>query len=345
MTKVVDTKVQDGIGVITLQRGGALNALTIEMAEIMTSALQDWKADPAIHVVVIQSADPKAFSSGGDIKAVYNEIQQKNFGHVGRFYQTAYALGSLIANYPKPCLSLLHGIAMGGGLGVAMHSKFRVVAEDAVMAMPETAIGFFPDMGSSIFLRTCPGKLGLFLALTGYHFNAADALYAGLATHYMPKDYFPIVIEALMRAPTNQYATEIVGDLLEHFSLPELPMESDLHKHRELIDAACQKPTLQGFLEEWDMQPKGWGRGVAQQLEYAAPTSLAVTYHLFKNLAPKLSSQQLFDLDFPLSQKFVHGHDFPEGVRALLIDKDKNPHWQPAKLEDVFEEQVLKYFS
>ena len=344
MTKVVDTKVQDGIGVITLQRGEALNALTIEMAEIITTALQDWKTDPAVHVVVIQSSDPKAFSSGGDIKAVYHEIQQQNFGQVERFYKIAYALGALISHYPKPCLSLVHGIAMGAGLCIAMHSKFRVVVEDSVMAMPETAIGLFPDMGANIFLRTCPGKLGLFLALTGYHFNAADALYAGLATHYMPKDYFPIVIEALMRAPTSHHATEIVGDLLEHFALPELPMESDLRKHRALIDTACQKPTLQGFLEEWDAQFKGWGRGVAQQLEYASPTSLAVTYHLFKNIAPKLSAQQLFELDFSLSQKFVHGHDFPEGVRALLIDKDKHPHWQPAQLEDVSEELVLKYF-
>lgn len=345
MIKVVGTHIENGIGIITLQRGESLNALTLEMAEILTVTLEDWKRDPQVHVVVVQSSDPKAFSSGGDIKAVYHEIQQKNFAKVERFYKTAYALGALIANYPKPYIALVHGIAMGGGLCLGMHSKFRVVGEDVVMAMPETSIGLFPDMGASIFLRTCPGKLGLFLALTGYHLNTADALYTGLATHYMPKDYFPILIEALVRAPTGQHAAEIVGDLLEHFALPTPPMESDLQKHRALIDTACNTPTLKAFMEEWEMQFKGWGRGIAQHLEYASPTSLAVTYHLFKNVAPKLGAQALFDLDFSLSQKFVHAYDFPEGVRALLIDKDKNPHWQPAKLEDVGEESIKTYFK
>ena len=344
MHKGIDTSIENGIGIVTLQRGESLNALTLEMAQMLTVTLQDWQRDSQVHVVVLQSSDPKAFSSGGDIKAVYGEIQQKNFSQVGQFYKTAYGLGTLVAHYPKPCLALVHGIAMGGGLGLAMHSKFRVVAEDVTMAMPETAIGFFPDMGASVFLRLCPGRLGLFLALTGYRLNAADALYTGLATHHMPKDYFPMVLEALRRAPTGQYAMEIVGDLLEHLAVPMPPMESLLQKHRPLIDEACQSSTLEAFLDIWDRQPKGWGRGVGQLLEYASPTSLAVTYHLFKNLVPTLSAQALFALDFSLSQKFVHGHDFPEGVRALLVDKDKNPRWNPPKIGAVSGESVLTYF-
>ncbi len=345
---LVKFDIQNRIGVITLNRHEALNAINYEMFTVLRQYIIAWEEDPNIDAVVIKSNNDKAFCSGGDLKSLYYYHQeqegQKTFPKFRQFFWEEYELNRIIHHYKKPYIALINGIAMGGGLGVSMHGSHRIVCEDVRLAMPETAIGFFPDAGSSYLFSRFPGQLGLFLGLTGWQMNAADAVYAGIATHFMPKEHFDTFLEALVKVDTAGRAEEIIFELLDMFAGGEIPMLSTLQKNRDMIDTCFSQKGVDNIMTELQLHKNPWAYQILDKLEEASPLSLKVTYELLK-LAPKKNFDFLSQLDFILSQNFVKGSEFFEGIRAKIIDKDGDPDWQYKKTADISDNRVAEYFK
>jgi enoyl-CoA hydratase/carnithine racemase len=345
---MIQITLKNRIGIITLNRPEKLNAINIEMFQSIAHHLDLWENDPDVDMVVIKSAVEKAFSAGGDLRIFY-DIQQAFPGSevcakFDDFFRFEYALNSHIHHYKKPYIALLHGIVMGGGLGVSLHGSCRIVSEDLTMAMPECAIGLFPDAISSAFLRECPGFLGRFLGVTGYRMNAADALYTGLATHYMSKETFEVFLEALCQSPTEGCAEEVLHELLDYFAGGEVPVVSELERHRSLIDESFSEPTLEDALFKLQGLKDPWVWKVLDNLEEACPLSLKVSFELLKRARGK-SFRDLHAMDFTLAQNFLRHGDVLEGIRAKIIDKDHSPHWQHKTLQEVPDELVDGFFK
>jgi len=335
------------VGMIILNRPEKLNAISEEMFQSITHHLDIWENDPDVDMVVVRSGVEKAFSAGGDLRILY-DIQQafpkpETYAKFDDFFRFEYALNNRIHHYKKPYIALLHGIAMGGGLGVSLHGSCRIVSECLTMAMPECAVGFFPDVISSAFLRDCPGFLGRFLGVTGYRMNAADALYTGLATHYMAKDTFDVFVEALSRSPTEGCAEEVLHELLDYFAGGEVPVVSELERHRSLIDECFSAPTLEEALFRMHGHKDPWVWKILDNLEESCPLSLKISFELLKRAAGK-SFAELKAMDFRLAQNFLRHGDFLEGIRAKIIDKDNHPHWCYKTLQEVPDSVVEEYF-
>jgi enoyl-CoA hydratase/carnithine racemase len=345
---LVQFDVQNGIGIITLNRQEALNAINYEMFTVLQQYIKEWEEDPNIDVVVVKSNNKKAFCAGGDIKSLYKYRQdhpdQEAYAKFRQFFWDEYELNRIIHHYKKPYVSMINGIAMGGGLGISMHGTYRIVCEDVRIAMPETAIGFFPDVGSSYLFTQAPGQLGMFLGLTGWHMNTADALYSGIATHYMPREHFDTFLEALVKVNTQGCADEVIFELLDMFAGGEVPMLSDLQKHRITIDDCFSEKKLETIIERLRLNKNPWVFQILDMLEEMSPLSLKITHELFK-IAPKKNFDFLSQLDFILSQNFVRSADFFEGIRAKLIDKDNDPKWQYKKIEDISDNAIAEFFK
>lgn len=345
---LVQFDIQNRIGIITLNRNEALNAINYEMFTVLHDYITQWEEDPNIDAVVIKSNNEKAFCAGGDIKSLYNYRQnhkgQEALPKFRQFFWDEYALNRMIHHYKKPYIALINGIAMGGGLGVSMHGSHRIVSEDVRLAMPETAIGFFPDVGSSYLFAQTPGYLGMFLGVTGWHMNAADAVYAGIATHFMPKEHFDTFLEALIKVDTAGRAEEVIFELLDMFAGGEIPMLSELQKNRDVIDSCFSENGLENILTQLQLHKNTWAYKVLDKIEELSPLSLRVTYELLK-LAPKKDFDFLSHLDFILSQNFVRSSEFFEGIRAKLIDKDGDPSWQYKNIQDVPDNVVADFFK
>jgi len=345
---LVKFDIQNRIGIITLDRDGALNAINYEMFTVLCHYIKEWEEDSSIDAVVIKSDNEKAFCAGGDIKSLYNYRQdhedKEALPKFRQFFWEEYELNRIIHHYKKPYIALINGIAMGGGLGVSMHGSHRIVSEDACLAMPETAIGFFPDVGSSYLFSRSPGSLGMFLGLTGWYMNAADAVYAGIATHFMPKEHFDTFLEALVKVDTAGRAEEIIFELLDMFAGSEIPVLSELQKNRDVIDSCFSQTNLQNILTELQLHKNTWAYKVLDRLEEVSPLSLKITFELLK-LASKKDFDFLSQLDFILSQNFVRGSEFFEGIRAKIIDKDGEPNWQYTNIEDIPDNIVAGFFK
>jgi enoyl-CoA hydratase/carnithine racemase len=331
------THIDSGIGWITINRPEALNALNSKMFNGIADALHEWGNDSTLRYVVIQSAGGKAFCAGGDVRSAAIAISEGKDSIVADFFRHEYKLNSTIYNYPKPYIALIDGIAMGGGLGVSILGSHRIVTENAKLAMPESTIGFFPDVGASTFLNYAPGSVGLYLALTGFIMNAADSLWTGLATHFIPSSQL------------TQFKNEIQEDrsldqILENYK--KSPEEKGfLEHHFDQINHHFDKSSLQEIFESLKNDPSPFAQNTYNTLLSKSPTSLSVIFHLFRYVVPPLSFEERLKVDFRLTLAFHKGHDFIEGVRALLIDKDKLPRWKPSKLEDIKESDVEAYFK
>ena len=346
---MIDCTVNSRIGVITLNRPEKLNALNLEMFLGIQNALDQWESNPDVDIVVIRSSFSKAFSAGGDLRIVYdshqNQSKEQAVQELGEFFQFEYSLNARIYHFPKPFISLIDGIAMGGGLGVSIHGSHRIVTEDIRMAMPECAIGFFPDVGSSHFLSQCPGHLGTFLGVTGYQMSAADALYTGIATHHITRDLMPIFLETLYKAPTEYDPQNVLAEILECFVSTQLPMLSELQEHREIIDEAFSENTLEEAFSILTLSKDRWVWKILDKMEEDSPLSLKVAFHLLKKATAGKSFDDLNALDWTLSHNFLKTNEFVEGIRAKIIDKDNNPQWQFKSLSDVPEKIVQEFFA
>jgi len=328
---VIDCRIQNRIGIITLNRPEKLNALNVFMFESIAHHLDLWEMDPGVDLVVIRSAVDRAFSAGGDLRILYDIDQQypkdEAYKKFDDFFAFEYTLNERIHGYKKPYIALIHGIAMGGGLGVSMHGRYRIVSENVTIAMPECAVGFFPDIVSTAFLRHCPGFMGSFLAVTGYRLNAADALDTGLATHFIPKDLFDVFVEALCQAPTAGQGEAVLLELLDHFGGGEVPVAPTLSSRQELIDEAFSKETLDDALIVLKLSKDPWCQKILRDLALSSPLSLGLTYDHFKNIKGK-SFKSLKEMDQKLASYCLQHGDFLEGIRAKIVDKDNRPRWQ-----------------
>jgi enoyl-CoA hydratase len=321
-------------GVITLNRPKALNAVTLNMVREMQPQLERWAEDDRIHHVIIKAAGEKAFSAGGDIRALYD------WGRAGderflTFYREEYILNTLIKRFPKPYIALIDGIDMGGGVGVSIHGSHRVMSEKVVFAMPETGIGLFPDVGGTYFLPRCPGEMGMYMALTGARLRAADALYAGLATHHVPSGRLVALEEALV-------SSEDIEEALKGFSAD--PGPSKLAGIRENVDHHFSASGVEAILASLDKDGSEWAKDQADIIRAKSPTSQKIAYRQIRDGAGA-RFEACMQIEWRMVNRIFSSHDFYEGIRAVVIDKDNAPAWQPATLDAVTNAQVENYFA
>lgn len=325
------------LGLITLNRPKALNALTLAMVRAIHPLLEAWARDPGVTAVAIQGAGEKAFCAGGDIRALYDSGKAGTSLAID-FYREEYKLNTAIKRFPKPFVALINGIVMGGGVGLSVHGTYRVAGERILFAMPETGIGLFPDVGGTYFLPRLPGKLGLCLGLTGVRLKLEDALWAGIATHYVPQERHAALLYALAEAEKPEH---VHGWIAEHHVDPD---KAPMAAHRDLIDRAFAHDTVEAVIEALAKETGDFAQGLLSAMKKASPTSLKVTNRQLREGA-RLSFEECMKLEFRLTNRFMRGQDFYEGVRAQIIDKDQAPRWAPASLDAVSGANVESYFA
>lgn len=317
-------------GVITLNRPQSLNALTLNMVRLIDPQLRAWADDDAVKCVLIEGAGEKAFCAGGDIRVLHDWGRANDPRAIG-FYREEYRLNTLIKTYPKPYIALMDGINMGGGVGLSVHGSLRVATERLVFAMPETGIGLFPDVGGSFFLSRCPGEIGLYLALTGERLKAPDALYAGIADLYVSSAQLPALKEKLSAGEDVRAMHHSPGDA------PLAGLRADIDRH-------FSKASLVDILTSLRQDPSDWARKTVSIIEAKSPLSSLIAFRQIRE-GKHLSFEDAMRMEFRLASRFMRGHDFFEGVRAVVIDKDQKPHWQPDRLSGVSDEMLDFYFA
>lgn len=324
------------LGKITLNRPGALNALTLGMAEAMAAQLRDWAGDGDVAAVFVTGAGEKAFCAGGDIRALYDSGKTPGDSLTRDFYRVEYQLDRLIKRYPKPYIAAIDGVVMGGGVGVSVHGSHRVATERTLFAMPETGIGLFPDVGGSYFLPRLPGRTGLYLALTGARLRAADCHYAGIATHHVPAARLE-ELEAALAESREAADTTIAG-----FHTP--PGPAPLAEQRAEIDRLFAGESIKAIMEALAAEGTEWAASVHATMATKAPLSQKATFRQLARGA-KLAFEDCMVMEYRMSQAAMAAPDFYEGVRAAVLDKDGKPVWSPATLKDATEAMVDAWFA
>ncbi|MBI3452254.1 MAG: enoyl-CoA hydratase/isomerase family protein [Rhodospirillales bacterium] len=326
------------VGHVTMNRPKALNALTHDMSVRFDRQLAEWALGRAVETVVITGAGDRAFSAGGDVRALWDSIARRRRGEADdgltrNFYWDEYRLNRRIFRFPKPYVALVDGIAMGGGVGVSFTGRWRVVGDKTLFAMPETGIGLFPDVGGTYFLSRCPGQLGVYLGLTGARIKAADLIHAGLATHYVPSAHFAALFEALKAEPAEQ--------ALKHFAVDA--GAAPIADVRASIDRCFAGDTIEGILAALEREGGEWAQQTLATLAQKAPLSLRVTLRQLRAGA-KLDFEDCMRMEFRLVRRFMADHDFFEGIRAVIVDKDNRPRWNPASLAEATAAKTDAYF-
>lgn len=324
-------------GHIRLNRPKALNALNQDMITAIRQALDLWIDDKNITCVVIDGEGEKAFCAGGDIRFMY-DTGRDDPAPGQRFWRDEYCVNLLISKYPKPIVSLMDGITMGGGVGLAGHASHRVVTERAMIAMPEAAIGFLPDVGGTYLLANAPGKAGLYLGTTSTRMNAADAIYAGFADSFVPSDRLNELYE---RLATEEHPDEAIASLKSDAG------QGNLEGHQPEIDKIFSDKTMLGCVknaERRSADSNEWAIKTAAALRHNSPFSLAATFRALE-AAAKLDLEGCLKMEYRFSHRVLSHDDYYEGVRAVIVDKDRNPKWSPARLEDVDDAEVEAMFA
>ncbi|KAB5577395.1 hypothetical protein PHYPO_G00209440 [Pangasianodon hypophthalmus] len=331
-------------GVITLNRPKALNALNLSMIRVLTPQLKKWENDSETGLVLIKGAGGKAFCAGGDIRAV-TEAGKAGDSLAQDFFREEYILNNAIGTYRKPYVALIDGITMGGGVGLSVHGRFRVATEKTLFAMPEMAIGLFPDVGGGYFLPRLQGKLGLFLALTGFRLKGRDVQRSGVATHFVQSEKISALEKDLvgLKSPSVGDVAAVLDSYQEQSTLDaEKPFV--LQQHTKAIDRLFEGSSVEEILEKLQKDQSAFAQKQVETLSKMSPTSLKLTFRQLQAGA-SLSLQEVLVMEYRLSQACMRGHDFYEGVRAVLIDKDQSPKWKPATLAEVSEQCVEESFA
>jgi enoyl-CoA hydratase/carnithine racemase len=342
---VVLNEVRNHIAFITLNRPAALNALSLEMILMLRALFEQHAADPDVYAVVLGGAGDRAFCAGGDIRALYHSFKSSGSLH-HEFFAAEYPLDYLLYSYPKPYLVLMNGITLGGGMGIAQGSTLRVVGERTRMAMPEVAIGFFPDVGGSYFLSRIPGALGIYLALSGVQIGGDEARYSGLADVYLPRDALAALAGDLNAMIWGDDHRDDVRRFIRARATQSLPA-SNLSKLRASIDLHFSRPTVAAILASLESESHGddavWAQQTAKLMRSRSPTMLCVTL-LQLQRGKNLNLAECFRMELGMAAHcFDHG-DFLEGVRAVLIEKDNAPRWKPDRIEDVTDTMIGAFF-
>lgn len=328
-------------GLVTLNRPKALNAVTLGMVRALTAKLDEWCNDPAVTRIVVTAAGDRAFSAGGDLREVTESGRQGRFGEAVNFWREEYLLNAQIKRFPKPYIALIDGIVMGGGVGVSINGSHRVAGDKFLFAMPEVGIGFFPDVGGTWFLSHMPGEMGTYCALTGDRLKAADGVGTGLATHRISSARFPELIEALC----GRVAVDAV---LSAFA--ELAGEGPLMARRSAIDRLFAGDSVEGIVARLDSEVATGGEAAqiaasgAAAIRTKSPTSLRIALAQVRR-GKGWSFEECMRAEFRIVSRVIRGHDFYEGVRAVIIDKDNKPVWRPADLKEVSVRDVEAYFA
>ena len=340
------------IGFATLNAERSLNALSFEMAQLLWERLHAWKDDPHIVCVVLQGAGDKAFCAGGDIVALYKFLLQGDDpaarAGIERYFVREYALDYLIHTFPKPVVCWGHGIAMGGGLGLMVGASHRVVTEKSRLAMPEIAIGLYPDVGASRFLRRMPGRVGLYVGLTGAPLNAADALFLKLADHYVSSGDNAELFAQLPQldwTESDRDNRRALSELFERYRDRHALAASNVRRHLDLINEVTDYSRVDDVAAAIAQRAGDdpWLARNAAALQNGSPTSAKVIFEIYRRAA-QLSLEQAFALELGLTIQFTRRPDLREGIRALLIDKDNRPRWSPPTLAQVSDELVAQHF-
>ncbi|XP_045336471.1 3-hydroxyisobutyryl-CoA hydrolase, mitochondrial isoform X1 [Leopardus geoffroyi] len=363
-------------GVITLNRPKLLNALNLNMIRHIYPQLKNWEQDPETFLIIIKGAGGKAFCSGGDVRVI-SEAGRANQKMVQDFFREEYRLNNAIGSCQKPYVALIHGITMGGGVGVSVHGQFRVATEKSLFAMPETAIGLFPDVGGGYFLPRLQGKLGYFLALTGFRLKGRDVYAAGIATHFVDSEKLGMLEEDLiaLKSPSKENIADVLeayhtkeprtkDQILQNDALfREIPrfggaksqqqrtnskIDQDksfiLEEHMDKINSCFSANTVEQIIENLQQDGSSFALEQLKVINKMSPTSLKITLRQLMEGSSK-TLQEVLIMEYRLSQACMGGHDFHEGVRAVLIDKDQSPKWKPANLKEVTEEDLNSYFK
>jgi len=325
-------------GVVTLNRPQALNAVTHAMVRDLRGALDAWADDPAITRVVILAAPGRAFSAGGDIRALTDLGKAGRYDEALQFWRDEYPLNAFIKSYRKPYVALIDGIVMGGGVGISIHGSHRVAGDRFQFAMPEVGIGFFPDVGATWLLPRMPGELGTFCTLTGERFNAADACASGVATHRVLSARFPALLEGL-------YGSVSVDAVLSAFSEPA--GEGPIIARRAAIDRLFEGDEVEHILNNLDNKTGSdadWASATATSIRSKSPLSLKLALAQVRR-GRDWDFASCMQAEFRIVSRVIRGHDFYEGVRAVIIDKDNKPQWRPATLAEVSNAEVERHFA
>ncbi len=328
----------EGTGRITLERPEKINALSLEMIREIARILKEWEQDPSLALVLLDGAGARGFCAGGDVRAV------QGFAHASdaarEFWSEEYRLDAQIANYPKPIVVLMTGIVMGGGVGLASHARHPVVTEATRLAMPETAIGLVPDVGTMWILSRAPGEFGTYLALTGAAIGAADAIEIGFAKYFVPGASLESLAETLLRESPR--GDEAIAATIARFAGPA--GDGLLASERATIERAFGYDDVEEIVRALRADGSPFALATEKRLAAQSPTSLKLAIRAVREARRCERLEDCFRLEFRLVSRRVSEHDFTEGVRATLVDKDRNPRWKPAHLSEVTDAVVDAYF-
>lgn len=328
------------LGVITLNRPQVLNSLNHNMVIAMYNQLKEWEHKADIKAVIIKAIEGRAFCAGGDIRSAYERGMARDAAAL-HFFREEYQLNRLIFHFPKPYIALLDGVTMGGGVGISIHGSHRVATENLLFAMPETGIGFFPDVGGTYFLPGLPGKIGYYLGLTGARLASDDCVAIGIAQQKVNREQLTDLVNELATQPFSQDAHESVTNIINQFGQPVAT--SFLLDQQAILDACFSQHSMEDIMQALQESPNLLCIDAVTMLAKKSPTSLKVTLKAL-NEGKLLDFDACMDQEFTLASHFLQNHDFFEGIRALIIDKDQAPNWYPALLEDVTPAMVNSYF-
>ena len=323
-------------GRVVLDRQEALNALDLAMVRRFAEALDALEGDPGVRAITVEGKGERAFCAGGDVMAFYN-ARGTDSTVSADFFREEYTLNRRIKRYPKPVVAFMDGITMGGGVGVSLHASHRVVTDRTLFAMPETGIGLFPDVGTGHFLSRLPGGIGAWIALTGSRLRAGDCLDIGIGTHGLDA---ASSVEAAVGAISAMADDDVDAALAPHLGEPA---PGSVTETGDAITRCFAHRDLAGVLASLDAERSDWARSMRTELGRKSPTSLRITIRQLE-LAATASFEDELRTEYRMSQACIAGHDFMEGIRAALVDRDRKPRWHPDRIEDVTEDLVARHF-
>ncbi|MDD4868520.1 MAG: enoyl-CoA hydratase/isomerase family protein [Mycobacterium sp.] len=328
------TRIDGGVGLITLNRPKAINSLNRRMVEALRTTLSRWANDDAVRVVVLSGAGERGLCAGGDVVAIYHSARGDGV-EARRFWHDEYLMNGQISRFPKPYVALMDGIVMGGGVGVSAHANIRVVTDTAKVAMPEVGIGFIPDVGGTFLLSRAPGGLGLYLALTGAAFSGADAIAMGFADHYVPHGELDAFTAAVVAdGPDRALAAHAVE-----------PPAGHLVAQRYWIDECFAAETAEDIVAALRGNDSQAAHDTANVIATRSPIAVSVALEAVRRAGKLDSLEDVLVQDYRVSSASLRSHDLVEGIRAQLIDKDRSPKWSPATLDAVTASDVEAYFA
>jgi enoyl-CoA hydratase len=322
------------IGYLTLNRPKAINSLNQTMVDGLGTVLSDWAQDSGISAVVLSGAGERGLCAGGDVVAIYHSARADG-AEARKFWRDEYLVNALIGRFPKKYVSLMDGIVMGGGVGVGAHANTRVVTDTSKVAMPEVGIGFIPDVGGAYLLSRGPGSLGLHAALTGAPFSGADAIALGFADHYVPHDHLDALRQAIAADGVEQ---ALAAHAVE-------PPASELAAQRDWIDHCYSGDTVTDIVASLRGHGAGPANDAADLISTRSPIALSVTLAAVRRAGKLDTLEDVLAQDYRVSSASLRSHDLVEGIRAQLVDKDRNPKWSPASLAQVSQADVEAYFA